>query len=185
MTARGRGGGAVGVEGTRSRRAATGVTRRDGAQPQRSSGGVPRGPLDPHRATAPAPRRLPGTGFAVLQNPDVLEIEIETSGFGDKTLGRLLQGFLGEVERAPVDRDEALTVHVGECPEGLLGRRVACVHDDRSYVGADWYRRQVERTQALADLREPGEVRGVAGEVEPLGLPSDDPTAPEAAVTVP
>jgi len=43
-------GGAVGIEGTRSRRAATDAARRDGAQPPRSSGRVPRDRLDPDRA---------------------------------------------------------------------------------------------------------------------------------------
>ena len=43
-------GGAVGNEGTRSRRAATDAARRDGAQPPRSGGRVPRDRLDPDRA---------------------------------------------------------------------------------------------------------------------------------------
>jgi dihydropteroate synthase len=46
-------GGALGVEGTRSREAAAGEARPDGAQPPRGSARVPRGRLDPERA----PRR--------------------------------------------------------------------------------------------------------------------------------
>jgi len=45
--------GALGVEGTRSRKAAAGNARRDGAQPPRGSARVPRGRLDPERT----PRR--------------------------------------------------------------------------------------------------------------------------------
>ena len=93
--------------------------------------------------------------------------------------------YFGEVERAPVDGDEALTTRVGEASERLLRRRVARLHDDRRHVGADRHRRQIERAQALADLLEPAEVCGVPGEVEPLGLSGDDPAAPEAAVAVP
>ncbi|HZN52152.1 MAG TPA: dihydropteroate synthase [Methylomirabilota bacterium] len=46
-------GSAIGVEGTRSRKAAAGNARRDGAQPPRGSARVPRGRLDPERT----PRR--------------------------------------------------------------------------------------------------------------------------------
>ena len=52
-------GGAVGVEGTRSRKAASDEARPDGAQPPRESARVPRGRLDPDRT---AGRREPQRG---------------------------------------------------------------------------------------------------------------------------
>ena len=64
--------------------------------------------------TAPLPSVLPAPSFAVLQNPNAREIELKSASLGHKPLGRLSRRFLGEVERSPVNGQEALPANVGE-----------------------------------------------------------------------
>src|SRR5207245_6422252 len=139
---------------------------------------------------APRPARAvlvpsPRASLAVLKNPNTGEVETQTLRLGDEPLRWLFQGLLGEIERAPVDRDESLPANVGECPQRLFGRRVACAHDDRGHIGPNGQRGEIERPQARADLLESAEVRAVTSEVETLGAARDDPAAPEAAVAIP
>ena len=57
-------------------------------------------------------------------------------------------------------------------------------HDRARFVGADRQRREVDRSEARADLGEAVEVAGVAGVEEAARRPFHDPARPQAALVV-
>src|SRR5262249_47358204 len=152
----------------RSRSWATGWTRRS---PGCSRPGSPRAGSRRSRARALAPPDRPPSPaprLAGLRDPEPPGIDAEPPRLRLGSPRRLLEGLVGQVERAPVDRHEEPAAHVAEEAEPLLRCRVAEPHHLGRHVGADGDGGQVERTQAPADLRQALPVPGVAGEVEPL-----------------
>src|SRR5207302_34868 len=81
---------------------------------------------------------------------------------------RLVERLFGEIERAPVHRQEAPAVDVGEDLERFLRRRVSRAHHRRRLVRTDRNGGEIERAEPGADLPEVRRVVArVAGEEGP------------------
>ena len=94
---------------------------------------------------------------------------------GAKPLGRLVDRLRAQVEGAEVHGHKSLGAYVERCLHCLLGVQVHEAHHLGRLVGANRYRRQIERTQALSDPLKALEVAGIAGEVEAMFRPDDGP----------
>ena len=130
-------GGAVGVEGTRSRQAAAEDGRPDGAQPPRGSARVPRGRLDPDR-TAGRRERPRGADAPVAIVSTLLEAALKrarAAGVPDEQV--VLDPGIGFFRQEAVPWDEwdaSVLAGLGELEK--IGRPLCLGVSRKSFIGA-------------------------------------------------
>jgi dihydropteroate synthase len=129
--------GALGVEGTRSRKAAAGNARRDGAQPPRGSARVPRGRLDPER-TPRRPERPRGVDDPVAVVSTLLEEALKRARAAGVPEERVVLdpgiGFFRN-EALPWDEwDARVLAGLGELER--IGRPLCVGASRKSFIGA-------------------------------------------------
>ena len=116
----------------------------------------------------------PPPGLAVLQDPHA----VDDGALAGQLLEQarwLLERLFREIERAEVDRHQQPPTDILEQLQRFFGIDVIGVPCVPRAVAADGNRREIERSQALADLGERLRVARVAGEEEPLAPAGDDP----------
>src|SRR5881397_690781 len=101
-----------------------------------------------------SPRDLPLACLSDLQDPGAIRPKASALGFGPEPSRWLVERLVRQVERTEVHRDDAPRMRVDAYLKRLLRGGMHELHDGSRTIGTDRHGGEVDRTEALAELRE-------------------------------